>query len=146
MTLRHPLHEVLCYRDKPRNRATVRRYYAEHRRKQGLPDRCDNPDCQFHTQPLVWNGKPVLLELDHVNGNSLDNHAKNLRYLCPNCHRQTDTHGGGNIGRVQKVSEGGYELHNKKTGRRDANVFPKGADVLALTGHPPKVKVTSDDD
>ena len=39
----------------------------------------------------TWNGKPIILHLDHVNGISNDHRLENLRLLCPNCHSQTDT-------------------------------------------------------
>jgi len=45
-----------------------------------------------------WNGRPIALELDHINGRSDDNRLENLRLLCPNCHAQTDTYRGRNIG------------------------------------------------
>lgn len=38
-----------------------------------------------------WMGKPITLELDHINGNHSDNRIENLRQLCPNCHSQTKT-------------------------------------------------------
>lgn len=38
-----------------------------------------------------WNGKELLLELDHMNGVHNDNRVENLRWLCPNCHSQTHT-------------------------------------------------------
>jgi Zn finger protein HypA/HybF involved in hydrogenase expression len=41
-----------------------------------------------------WRGKKLILQLDHVNGNSKDNRIENLRFLCPNCHSQTDTFSG----------------------------------------------------
>lgn len=35
-----------------------------------------------------WNGKPILLEIDHINEDGFDNRAENLQFLCPNCHSQ----------------------------------------------------------
>lgn len=43
-----------------------------------------------------WNGETLVLDLDHINGNNTDNRIENLRYLCPNCHSQTDTYKGRN--------------------------------------------------
>lgn len=43
-----------------------------------------------------WQGETIVLDLDHVNGNNRDNRLENLRYLCPNCHSQTDTYKGRN--------------------------------------------------
>lgn len=47
-----------------------------------------------------WLGLPAPLELDHVNGDRRDNRLENLRLLCPNCHAQTPTYRGRNIGRL----------------------------------------------
>jgi predicted RNA-binding Zn-ribbon protein involved in translation (DUF1610 family) len=39
----------------------------------------------------VWNGQPLMLPVDHQDGDFLNNLAENLRFLCPNCHSQTET-------------------------------------------------------
>ena len=41
-----------------------------------------------------WNGKPIILHVDHVSGDWLDNRKENLRFLCPNSHSQTPTFAG----------------------------------------------------
>lgn len=40
-----------------------------------------------------WLGRPLTLHLDHINGINNDNRFENLRFLCPNCHQQTETWG-----------------------------------------------------
>jgi hypothetical protein len=44
-----------------------------------------------------WLGQPLTLHLDHINGIHNDNRLENLRFLCPNCHQQTDTWGNKNL-------------------------------------------------
>lgn len=39
-----------------------------------------------------WMGKPIPLELHHLDGNHYNNEIDNLQILCPNCHAQTDTY------------------------------------------------------
>lgn len=45
-----------------------------------------------------WNGKELVLEIDHIDGIPDNNEPQNLRFICPNCHSQTDTYKGKNIG------------------------------------------------
>lgn len=46
-----------------------------------------------------WLGEPITLQLDHINGVNNDHRLTNLRFLCPNCHSQTDTYAGKNVNR-----------------------------------------------
>ncbi len=39
-----------------------------------------------------WMGKPIPLELDHINGNNSDCRIENLAMYCPNCHALTPTY------------------------------------------------------
>jgi hypothetical protein len=39
-----------------------------------------------------WRGKPLILEIDHVNGDLTDNRHENVRYVCPNCHATTQSY------------------------------------------------------
>ena len=50
-----------------------------------------------------YNGKPLTLQLDHINGTSNDNRLENLRILCPNCHTQTNTYGSKNLKNTERV-------------------------------------------
>ncbi len=39
----------------------------------------------------TWEGRPLVLHVDHVDGDWRNDDAGNLRFLCPNCHSQTAT-------------------------------------------------------
>ena len=45
-------------------------------------------DCKI---PPEYCGKPLTLNLDHINGDLKDDRLANLRLLCPNCRSQQPT-------------------------------------------------------
>jgi hypothetical protein len=45
----------------------------------------------------IWNNEKLCIQIDHINGDCLNNTKENLRFLCPNCHSQTNTFGSKNI-------------------------------------------------
>jgi hypothetical protein len=49
--------------------------------------------CKECGQEPFWNGKPLTLILDHINGVNNDHRLDNLRFLCPHCNIQMDTFG-----------------------------------------------------
>jgi hypothetical protein len=64
----------------------------------------------------IWNEKKLTLQLDHINGIRNDHRLENLRWLCPNCHSQTETFcGKQNTGKTKISDEDlleSYKKHN----------------------------------
>lgn len=54
-------------------------------------------ECELCGNKGEWQGRELRLQVDHKNGDHNDNQLHNLRFLCPNCHAQTETFGGKNV-------------------------------------------------
>jgi len=52
--------------------------------------------CSICSLPSEWNGKTLVMRLDHISGDPLDNSLENLRLVCPNCDSQLPTFAGRN--------------------------------------------------
>ncbi|MEW2517745.1 HNH endonuclease [Actinacidiphila alni] len=76
--------EILVKHGRSRRTKTAHLRRALH--EIGVPDMC----AECGTGP-VWQGRPMTLEVDHVNGDWQDDRPGNLRLLCPNCHAVTAT-------------------------------------------------------
>lgn len=65
-----------------------------------------------------WCGQPLTLHVDHINGINTDNRVANLRFICPNCHQQTETWGN----KTGNPSTRALQVRRKAA--YDAQVFP----------------------
>ena len=77
---------VFCDRSTA-SQATLRRWYVRI---------SDQSLCKICGAGTTWNGRPLTMILDHINGNKHDNRIENLRWICPNCNSQLPTFAGRN--------------------------------------------------
>lgn len=55
---------------------------------------------QYHCEVCgldAWRGKPIPIQLHHLDGNGRNNSLENLQIICPNCHAQTPNYCGKNV-------------------------------------------------
>lgn len=73
-------------------RKTVKNYIIRNELLEYKCDVCKNTH---------YNSLPIVLELDHIDGDNTNNEITNLRFLCPICHSRTDTY----CGKNKKISK-----------------------------------------
>ena len=88
---RIPLNEILVDNSKYNNNYRLKiRLIKENM----LEYKCSGKNC---VNIGIWLGKPLSLQLDHINGINNDNRIDNLRIICPNCNAGLETFSGKNI-------------------------------------------------
>ena len=73
--------------------------------------------CSMCNQGQSWRGKHLKLQIDHIDGDSLNNDLHNIRLLCPNCHSQTDTYAGRNA-KIRRVNGIGVDKDGLEPGEK----------------------------
>lgn len=48
--------------------------------------------CAICGMSQIWNNKPIVFIMDHIDGDASNNRRENLRCICPNCDSQLDTY------------------------------------------------------
>ena len=56
-----------------------------------------------------WNNLPLVLELEHKDGNAENNQPSNVCLICPNCHSQTPTYKNKNRGNGRHIRRERYK-------------------------------------
>lgn len=85
--------EDIFVKNSTANQTVLRRWY--------IKGNYSEYKCAICGLPAEWNGKPLVLTLDHINGKHRDDRLENLRWVCPNCDRQLPTYSRG-AGRVDE--------------------------------------------
>ena len=81
--------------------------YARHNLKRRIIEQSLlKQKCSICGMPPEWNGKPMSLVLDHINGINNDNRLENLRFVCHNCDSQLPTYKSRNIRKVNPIGDG----------------------------------------
>ena len=69
-------------------------FYQSYKLKKRLIREGIKKECCESCGLTEWLGKPIPLEMHHMNGDNRDNRLANLQLLCPNCHALTDNYRG----------------------------------------------------
>ncbi len=59
----------------------------------------DGNKCSICGLGDTWKEKPLTMIIDHIDGDSTNNHPSNFRLVCPNCDSQLDTYKSRNFGK-----------------------------------------------
>lgn len=75
--------------------------------------------CAICNGGSTWMGKPLVLHMDHIDGNRYNSDLKNLRFLCPNCHTQQPTSNRRRPGAIRITLEAVQSVINECASKRE---------------------------
>jgi len=101
LTLEEILINPSSFKGSPKN---LRKKLLKAGLKENSCEKCKNSE---------WEGLPIPLDLDHIDGDPKNNLLSNLRVLCPNCHRQTETWGIGKDRLDKKLRYNSLDCSNR---------------------------------
>lgn len=105
-----------------KNKTYLKKYLVEYFEKPYSCDECGNSGRH--------NGRELSLQLDHINGVCEDHRVENLRFLCPNCHSQTDTYAGkATKGKRNKMTRAVYDNAKLIRDREIINELKKDIEI-----------------
>ena len=91
------------------NNAGGNKYSTSKYIKRFIREKYENTCCECGLKD-AYNGKPIVLEVDHIDGDPYNNKEENLRLVCPNCHSQSSNYKNKNIGNGRKYRQEYYEF------------------------------------
>lgn len=112
-----PLEEILVKNSSYKNTVSLKKRLLKSNIKEYKCECCGNTE---------WLGKPITLELHHINGDNTDHRLENLQLLCPNCHAFTDNYRGKNLQSAlsEKKDVEYRKFRETLTGNADGNPEP----------------------
>lgn len=72
-----------------------------------------------------WNGKPIVIQLHHKDGDRTNNELDNIAELCPNCHSQTENYSRKkNRSTIKDIKDFDYSSHLESPSNKTENILP----------------------
>jgi predicted RNA-binding Zn-ribbon protein involved in translation (DUF1610 family) len=103
---------IIPKKSKPLNEIMIKNssYNRGHLKRRLIKESILEEKCAKCGMGSEWEGEPLVLILDHINGINNDHREENLRLLCPNCNSQTPTFAGRKLRKEYNCKKCGIEI------------------------------------